>query len=184
MTTDNLGSATSRKTHLPSIWVDPNISLRKPPESRSLKPGFPHFPHGFPHDLVTHSPQKRPISHRSPGGIPSSAPSRVLRLRSPHHEGMGPAWRRWLLVFGCDTCGVTWDVGDMYRNIWRMWRHLNMIHVFIIDMHVCSWIPNWLILRLERVLEVTMVGGILTSMHSTGERKALALAVPLWDTTK
>jgi hypothetical protein len=97
MITDNLGSASLRKTHLPSIWVDPNISLRRPPESKSLKPGFPHFPHGFPHDLVTHSPQKRPTSHRSPGGIPSSAPW-VLRLRSPHHEGMGPAWRRWLLV--------------------------------------------------------------------------------------
>ena len=97
MITDNLGSASLRKTHLPSIWVDPNISLRRPPESKSLKPGFPHFPHGFPHDLVTHSPQKRPTSHRSPGGIPSSAPW-VPRLRSPHHEGMGPAWRRWLLV--------------------------------------------------------------------------------------
>ena len=119
-----------------------NISLRRPPESKSLKPGFPHFPHGFPHDLVTHSPQKRPISHRSPGGIPSTAPSRVLRLRSPHHEGMGPAWRRWL-VFGCDTCGVTWDVGDMYRNVLNMWRYVHMIHVLLICMCVFEFRIDW-----------------------------------------
>ena len=66
------------------------------------------------------------------------------------------------LAFGwCDTCGVTWDVGDMYGNVLKMWRYVNMIHVLLICM--CFWIPNWLILRLKRVLEVITVGAILTS---------------------